>query len=71
MPSPCLSEVAVAVIDGVELAAVDGNDRLGEEVEVAAKRYELSADTANGLANARCLAHRKKPLGEGLSGSMV
>jgi hypothetical protein len=36
-----LGEVKVAIIDGFELAAVDGDDRLGEEVEVAAKNYKL------------------------------
>ncbi|MNP07841.1 hypothetical protein D3C76_998840 [compost metagenome] len=45
-----LSEVAVAIIDGFEFAAVDGDDRLGEEVEVAAKNHKLPADTANGFA---------------------
>lgn len=44
-----LSEVTVAIIDGFECAAVDGDDRLGEEIEVAAKHYELAADAANGF----------------------
>jgi hypothetical protein len=50
VPSPYLSEVAVAIIDGFEFAAVDGDDRLGEEIEVAAKNYELAAYAANGFA---------------------
>lgn len=45
-----LSEVAVAIIDGFEFAAVDGDDRLGEEIEVATKNYELAAYAANGFA---------------------
>lgn len=45
-----LSEATVAVIHGFEFAAVDGDDRLGEEIEVAAKHYELPADAANGFA---------------------
>ncbi|MNH18467.1 hypothetical protein D3C79_781700 [compost metagenome] len=44
-----MSEIAVAVIHGFEFAAVDGDDRLGEEIEVAAKYNELPADTANGF----------------------
>ncbi|MCY1441910.1 hypothetical protein D9M71_582490 [compost metagenome] len=44
-----LSEVAVAIIDGFEFAAVDGDDRLGEEIEVATKNYELTAYAANGF----------------------
>ncbi|MNE17470.1 hypothetical protein D3C80_1104530 [compost metagenome] len=31
-----LSEITVAVVHGFEFAAVDGDDRLGEEIEVAA-----------------------------------
>lgn len=44
-----LGKVAVAVIHGFEFAAVNGDDRLGEEIEVAAKHYELPADAANGF----------------------
>jgi len=32
------------------VSGVDGDDRLGEEIVVATKNYELPADTANGLA---------------------
>ena len=45
-----LGEVTVAIIDGFELAAVDADDRLREEIEVSAKHYELTADVANGFA---------------------
>ncbi|MOA53141.1 hypothetical protein D3C78_1765520 [compost metagenome] len=38
------------VVDSFKFAAVDGDDRLGEEVEVAAKHYKLPADAANGFA---------------------
>ncbi|CAI8774290.1 hypothetical protein EMIT0P258_190045 [Pseudomonas sp. IT-P258] len=45
-----LGEVTVAVVDGFEFAAVDGDDRLREEIKVATKHYELPADAANGFA---------------------
>ena len=45
-----LGEVTVAIIDGVEFAAVDGGERLREEIMVAAKHYDLAADAANGFA---------------------
>jgi hypothetical protein len=32
------------------MRAIDGDDRLREEIEVAAKNYELPADAANGFA---------------------
>ena len=45
-----LSEVSVAIIDGFEFATVDGDDRLGKEIEVAAKNHKLPAYITNGLA---------------------
>jgi hypothetical protein len=45
-----LGKVTVTIIDGFEFIAVDGDDRLVEKVEGAAKHYTLSADTTNGLA---------------------
>lgn len=45
-----LGKVALAVIYGFEFAAADGNDRLGEKIEVAAQHYELPAHAANGFA---------------------
>ena len=35
-----------AIDNKFEFGAVDGDDRLGEEIEVAAKNYEVSADAA-------------------------
>ena len=49
-PHFALGEVTVAVVDGFEFAAVDGDDRLREEIEITAKHYELAADAANGFA---------------------
>ena len=40
-------EVLVAVVDGLELAAVDGDDRPGEQVELAAQHDELRAGRAD------------------------
>ena len=37
-------------VHGFEFAAVDGDDRLREEIEIATKHYELAADAADGLA---------------------
>jgi hypothetical protein len=36
----------MAIDNKFEFGAVDGDDRLGEEIEVAAKNYEVSADAA-------------------------
>src|SRR5712692_7994172 len=43
-------EVAVAVVDRLELAAVDGDDRLREQVEPAAQLDEPAAHVADRLA---------------------
>ena len=43
-------EVAVTVIDRLELAAVDGNDRLREQIQLAALQHKLLAHLANSLA---------------------
>src|SRR5438045_3374806 len=40
-------EVAVAAIDCLELATVDGHDGLREQVELAAQRHEAAADVAD------------------------
>lgn len=45
-----LNKIAVAVIDGFEFAAVDGDDQLRKEIEVAAKNCKLAAYAANGFA---------------------
>ena len=45
-----LGEVLVARVDGFELAAVDRNARVAEQVEFAAQRDERAAGFANGLA---------------------
>ena len=41
-------EVAVAIVDRLELAAVDGHEGVGEQVEVATQDDELATDQANG-----------------------
>ena len=43
-------EVLVAIVDGLELAAVDGHQRLGKEVQLAAQHDELAAHGADGWA---------------------
>jgi hypothetical protein len=45
-----VSEDLVAVVDRLELAAVDGDDAVGEELHPAAQQHELLADLADGLA---------------------
>ena len=44
------SEVAVAAVDGLELAAVDGHDGLGEELQLPAQLHEAAADVADAVA---------------------
>src|SRR5882762_1298086 len=46
-----VSEVLIAVVDCLELAAIDGHDRLGEELQAAAQDDELSAHAANRLTS--------------------
>ena len=43
-------EIPVTVIDGLELAAIDGDQGLGEQTQLLAQHDELSADTADCLA---------------------
>ena len=43
-------EVAVAVVHRLELAAVDGDDALGQQLELPAQRDEATADVADALA---------------------
>lgn len=43
-------KVPVPVIDGLELAAVDGHQRIGEQPKPLAQNDELPADAADGLA---------------------
>src|ERR1700682_5491712 len=45
-----LREVPVSRVDGLELAAVDRNARLAEQLEAPAQHHELTADFADGLA---------------------
>src|SRR6185436_16904002 len=45
-----LREVLVAIVDRLELAAVDRHDRLGEQLQPAAQLNELSAHLANRFA---------------------
>ena len=40
-------EVAVTAVDGLELAPIDGDERLGEELEVSAQHDEAPADVAD------------------------
>ncbi|MNP63773.1 hypothetical protein D3C76_1592110 [compost metagenome] len=44
-----LGEVTVAIVHCFELAAVDGDDRLREQIEVTTENHELTADAANGF----------------------
>ncbi len=44
------SEVLVPIVDRLELAAVDGHQRLGKEVQPAAQHDELAAHGADGAA---------------------
>src|SRR3954454_21821612 len=44
-----LREVPVPRVDGLELAAVDRNARLAEQLKASAQRRELTADHADGL----------------------
>ena len=41
-------EVLVPIVDGLELAAVDGHQRLGKEIQPAAQHDELAAHSADG-----------------------
>ena len=43
-------EVPVAVVDCLELAAVDGHDSVGEQLQLAAEHHEAAADVANAFA---------------------
>ena len=45
-----VGEVLVAVVDRLELAAVDGDDAIGKQLHPAAQQHELLADLADGLA---------------------
>src|SRR3981081_2904254 len=45
-----LREVPVPRVDGLELAAVDRNARLAEQLKAPAQHHELTADPADGLA---------------------
>ena len=45
-----VGEVLVAVVDRLELAAIDRNDRLGEQIELAAQHDEFATDVADRLA---------------------
>src|SRR6195256_2876698 len=45
-----LREVPVPRVDGLELAAVDRNARLAEQLKASAQHHELTADHADGLA---------------------
>src|SRR3954471_22588067 len=45
-----LSEVPIPRVDGLELAAVDRNARLAEQLKPSAQHHELTADLADGLA---------------------
>lgn len=44
-----MSEVTVAIVHCFEFAAVDGDYRLREKIEVTAEDHELTADAANGF----------------------
>jgi hypothetical protein len=41
-----LGKVSVAVIDGLELAAISGDELLGERVEIPAQHHKLPTDVA-------------------------
>ncbi|MOA00449.1 hypothetical protein D3C78_1198110 [compost metagenome] len=43
-------EVAVAIVDRLELAAVDGHQRFGEQTKLLAQHHELPTDAADCLA---------------------
>ena len=45
-----VGEVLVAVVDRLELAAIDCHDRLGDEVEAPAQDHKLPADALDRLA---------------------
>ena len=45
-----VGEVLVAVVDRLELAAIDRNDRLGEQIELAAQHDEFATDVADRFA---------------------
>src|SRR5450631_2531402 len=45
-----LGEIPVPRVDGLELATVDRNARLAEQLKTSAQHHELAADLANGLA---------------------
>lgn len=44
-----IREVLVSIVHCLELAAVDGNDRLGEQAQATAHNNEISADATDGL----------------------
>ena len=43
-------EVALAVVDGLELAAVDGHNGVGKQLQFAAQDHEATTDVANAFA---------------------
>ncbi len=45
-----LREILVTVVDCLELAAVDGHERLGEKIEAPAQDHELPTDALDGVA---------------------
>src|SRR6266481_5459966 len=45
-----LGEITVPRVDGLELAAVDRNARLAQQLKASAQHHELTADLADGLA---------------------
>ena len=51
-----VGEVLVAVIDRLELAAVDGHDAVREQLQPPAQHNELAADLADRIAMARRVA---------------
>ncbi len=55
-----LREVPIARVDALELAAVDGGNRMGEEAELATDHDEARADSAE------CSAVRFLKIGDGL-----
>ena len=50
-----VGEVLVAVVDRLELAAVDRNDGLGKQVQPPTQHDELTAHSADRLAVVRAL----------------
>ena len=45
-----VGEVAVAAVDGLELASIDCHDRIREQIQLLTQDDELPADVANSLA---------------------